>query len=61
MRMRQNGVRTKVALSNPANVSPTRIDNSSVAKANNCEGDTVNDKGPELSGAYTHFRERYDG
>ena len=35
--MMKYGVRTRVALSNLANVSPTRIDNSSVAKANNCE------------------------
>ena len=34
--LRENEGRTRVALSNPANVSPTRIDNSSVANAKSC-------------------------
>jgi hypothetical protein len=51
--MRRNEVRTRVALSNPANVSPTRIDNSSVANASSCwsEEDRVGGerRGVELS------------
>ena len=33
-------MRTRVALSSPASVSPTRIDNSSVANAKSCGGRT---------------------
>jgi hypothetical protein len=34
--MKWNEVRTRVALSSSASASPTRIDNSFVANANNC-------------------------
>jgi len=60
--MRRNEVRTRVALSNPANVSPTRIDNSSVANANNCGAEETGlvVSGEGWSSVSTHLCEGYD-